>query len=184
VVALRIKEEFALPRVRSELSVLVAVWMSVLAVVVFASDDSKPQIAFKGLSANAIDLDKRTVDVTIKVEVKNPGPRFVLKDLRYLVRLNDEEAALGKSKKDIEVAAGSTSVLELPLTIKVATLPSVSWNSVMDGFKVRYQIQTEGTVPLFASLSRKLKFESAGELSLSDAISRWYAKAKERLTSR
>jgi LEA14-like dessication related protein len=181
VVALRIKEEFALPRVRSELSVLVAVWMSVLAVVVFASDDSKPQIAFKGLSANAIDLDKRTVDVTIKVEVKNPGPRFVLKDLRYLVRLNDEEAALGKSKKDIEVAAGSTSVLELPLTIKVATLPSVSWNSVMD---VRYQIQTEGTVPLFASLSRKLKFESAGELSLSDAISRWYAKAKERLTSR
>lgn len=146
------------------------------------AESTNPAISLKSVSAEGVDLDKRTVDLKITVEVKNPGPKFKLKDLHYRVKLNGEDAAEGKSKKDIDIAAESTSSLDLPLTVKLNTLPSVTWTAITDGFKVKYELQTEGTVPLFASLTRKLKLDSNGEVSLGQAISNWYSKVKDRLT--
>ncbi|HKG23620.1 MAG TPA: hypothetical protein VKC34_17090, partial [Blastocatellia bacterium] len=38
-----------------------------------AADSKKPQVVLKGLTVNRIDLQQKTADTTISVEVQNPG---------------------------------------------------------------------------------------------------------------
>ena len=155
-----------------------------LASTAVRADDNKPNLSLKKISAEGIDLEKGTVDLKVTIAVDNPGREFKLTHLQYRVKLNDEAAAEGKSKKDVEIAAESTSTIELPLTVKLSSLPSVGWSTITDGFNVRYELHTEASVPLFASITRKLKFDTSGELSLSDVVAKWYAKLKDRVAGK
>jgi LEA14-like dessication related protein len=166
---------------RSRIIVVVTLAL-VLTPTAGASEAAKPKISFKGLSVRRVDVDKKTVELRVKVDVNNPGPGFKLKDLRYRVKLNAEDAAAGRAEKRLEIAAESTSSLELPLMVRLKSLPLITWTTVTDGFTVKYEVQIEGTVPVFASLTHKLRVESNGELSLSEAIADCYARMRNRLT--
>jgi LEA14-like dessication related protein len=149
-----------------------------------ALEENKPAVHLKGVSIKAVDWDKRTAETGLSIAIDNPGPAFKLKDLSYRLKLNDKQAAEGKYDKDIDVPANSSATFELPCSVDLSALPGVGWAVVAGGFDVHYELETEFTIPLFASLSPRIKTSIGGDLSLAGTVSGWTARIKERIASK
>ena len=80
--------------------------------------------------------------------------------------------------------AEERKTVELPCTVDLSALPGIAWSVVAGGFDVHYQLDTEFTVPLFGSLSPKVKTSFGGDLSLARTVTGWTAQIKERIASK
>jgi len=149
-----------------------------------ALEGGKPPVSLKGVSIKAVDWSNRTAETELSIAIDNAGPAFKVKDLSYRLKLNDKQAAEGKYDKEIEVPAQSSATFELPCSVDLSALPGVAWAVVAGGFDVHYELETEFTVPLFASLSPRIKTSIAGDLSLVGTVSGWTARIKERIASK
>ena len=144
-------------------------------------DARKPDVELQGLELKGVDLSNKTADVLFSVAVKNPGPAFKLKDLTYRLKLNDYQAAEGKYEKEVEVAASGETVVELPFTFDLTKIPGVAWNAMTESFILRYELETEFTVPLFASLKHTQKTSFKGDFPLGDVLTSLPGRLKEKL---
>lgn len=149
-----------------------------------ALDAKRPSLKLKGVSIKSLDLSSRTAKTDLVISIDNPGPAFKLKDLSYRLKLNEKQAAEGKYEKTIEMPAESSTIVELPCTVDLSSLPGVAWSVISGGFEVQYKLETEFTVPLFGSLNPRLKNSIAGELSLAQTISGWTARIIEHIESK
>jgi LEA14-like dessication related protein len=149
-----------------------------------AVEEKKPTLKLQGVSIKSIDWRNQTAETALSIAIKNPGPALRVKDLRYRLKLNEKQAAQGKYGKVIQLPAESTTTVELPCSVDLSALPGVAWAVVAGGFDVHYQLDTEFTVPLFGSLSPKVKTSFGGDLSLARTVTGWTAQIKERLASK
>lgn len=149
-----------------------------------AFEESKPAVHLKGVSVKAVDWSNRTAETQLSLAIDNPGLAFRLKDLSYRLKLNEKQAAEGKYDKEIEIPAHSSATFELPCRVDLSALPGLAWAVVAGGFDVHYELETEFTVPLFASLSPRIKTSISGDLSLAETVSGWTVKVKERIASK
>jgi LEA14-like dessication related protein len=149
-----------------------------------ASDENKPTAHLKGVSVKTVDWNKRTAETQLSIVIENPGPAFKVKDLSYRLKLNDQQAAEGKYDKEIDLPAKSSAAFDLPCTVDLSALPGVAWAVIAGGFDVHYELATEFTVPLFPSLSPRIKTSIGGDLSLVGTVSGWTARIKERIASK
>ena len=149
-----------------------------------ASQEKKPALHLKGVSIKAVDWSNQTAETALLVAIDNPGPAFKVKDLSYRLKLNEKFAAEGKYDKAIEVPADSKATFELPCRVDLSALPGIAWAVIAGGFDVHYELETEFTIPLFATLSPRVKSSIAGDLSLAQTVTGWTAKIKERIASK
>lgn len=149
-----------------------------------ALDAKKPSLKLKGVSIKSVDLSSRTAKTNLMISIDNPGPAFKLKDLSYRLKLNEKQAAEGKYEKTFEIPAQSSTIVEVPCSVDLSSLPGVAWSVISSGFEVQYELETEFTVPLFGSLNPRLKNSIAGELSLAQTVSGWTARIIEHLESK
>ena len=149
-----------------------------------ARQEKKPALHLKGVSIKGVDWGNQTAETTLLVAIDNPGPAFRVKDLSYRLKLNEKFAAEGKYDKAIEVPADSKATFELPCRVDLTALPGIAWAVIAGGFDVHYELQTEFTIPLFATLSPRVKSSIAGDLSLAQTVTGWTAKIKERIASK
>lgn len=149
-----------------------------------ALGEDKPAIHLKGVSVKAVNWNNRTVQTELSIDVKNPGPAFKLRDLSYRLKLNDKQAAEGKYEKEIEVPTRSSATFDLPCAVDLSALPGVAWAVVAGGFDVHYELETEFTVPLFFTITPRVKTSIEGDLSLTGTISGWTAGIKERIAGK
>ena len=149
-----------------------------------AVEEKKPTLQLQGVSIKSIDWRNQTAETGLSIAIKNPGPALKVKDLRYRLKLNEKQAAEGKYEKVIQIPAESMTTVELPCIVDLSALPGVAWAVVAGGFDVHYQLDTEFTVPLFGSLSPKVKTSIGGDLSLARTVSGWTARIKERIASK
>jgi len=147
-----------------------------------ASDSEKPKIRLKGLSFKSIDWANQIAQTELSVVVDNPGPVLKLRDFSYRLKLNDKQAAEGKYNKEIELPARASKTVELPCAIDLSAVPGVAWSVIAGGFDVHYQFDTEFTVPIFPSLSPRIKTSINGDMSLTETVSGWSARIKERIS--
>ncbi len=134
------------------------------------------QIAFKGF-----DLSRQTADGIATVELKNPGGAFKLTNVSYKLKLNDHQVAEGKYEKELEIPAGGDVTLELPFTVAITSIPGVAWNTITDSLTLRYEFETEFTIPLFASFSHTQQSSFKGDLPLGEAFTSLSNRLKEKL---
>jgi LEA14-like dessication related protein len=149
-----------------------------------ALQEKKPRLQLKGFSIKAVDWSNRTAEAELLIAIDNPGPAFKVKDLNYRLKLNEKQAAEGKYDKPIEVPADSRATFDLPCSVDLSALPGVAWAVITGGFDVHYELETEFTVPLFASLSPRVKSSIVGDLSLAQTVNGWTARIKERFASK
>jgi LEA14-like dessication related protein len=145
-------------------------------------EGQKPQVRLNGLSFKSIDLRNGTAQTELSILVDNPGPAFKLKDLSYRLKLNDKQAAEGKYAREIEIPDHASKTVELPCALDLSAVPGVAWSVISEGFDVHYQLDTEFTVPLFPPLSPRIKTSINGDLSLTETVSGWSARIKERIS--
>jgi LEA14-like dessication related protein len=149
-----------------------------------ALEAKKPALQLKGVSIKAVDWSNRTAETELLIAIDNPGPAFKVKDLTYRLKLNEKQAAAGKYDKDIEVPGESRATFELPCTVDLSALPGVAWAVIAGGFDIHYELETEFSVPLFASLSPRVRTSIVGDLSLAQTVTGWTARIKERIASK
>lgn len=149
-----------------------------------ALEEKKPTLQLKGVSIKSFDWRNRTAETELLIAIDNPGPAFKVKDLSYRLQLNKKQAAQGKYDKAIEVPAAANAVFQLPCRVDLSALPGVAWAVIAGGFDVHYELETEFTVPLFPSLSPRVKTSIVGDLSLAQKVGGWTARIKERIANR
>jgi LEA14-like dessication related protein len=149
-----------------------------------ALEEKKPTLQLKGVSIKSFDWRNRTAETELLIAIDNPGPAFKVKDLSYRLKLNEKQAAQGKYEKAIEVPAAANAVFQLPCRVDLSALPGVAWAIIAGGFDVHYELETEFTVPLFPSLSPRLKTSIVGDLSLAQTVEGWTARIKERIANK
>ena len=152
-----------------------------------AADDSqiaeakKPTFELKGITFKGFDLSNKTAEVLASVEMKNLSGGFKLTDVHYKLKLNDNPVAEGKYEKELDIPASGELVLELPFTVDMTSIPGVAWNTITDSFTLRYELEAEFTIPIFATLKHTQKSSFTGDLPLGDAFTSLSNKLKEKL---
>jgi len=149
---------------------LALAFVATISIAALASDKT-PHVSLKSLAVKGVSLSNRTADLTVYLEVENPGSAFTLKEVSYKLKLNGEDAAEGKQKKDIEIPANSTVTLEMPLTVNLVALPAITWTTLTGGFKLHYDLETEFGVPVLGLFTHKVKTAFNGDFTIDDAFS-------------
>jgi LEA14-like dessication related protein len=144
-------------------------------------DHKKPSVKLKGIALSRIDWSNRAADATVSVEIDNPGSEFKVKDVNYRLKLNGLVAAEGKHKNGLKVPAGSSATIDVPITISLSVLPAITWSAVSEGLKLKYELDAEFTVPVFAFFNHKVKTAFSGELTPESLISSMSEKVKQQL---
>ena len=144
-------------------------------------EGKKPEVELKSFEIKAVKLSEMTVETVVSMAIKNPGPAFRLQDLTYRLTLNEQKIAAGAYEKEVTVAAAAETVVELPFTVELTKVPGVAWNAASDSFTLRYELETEFTIPLFANLKHTQKSSFKGDFPIPDAITALPAWVKEKL---
>lgn len=147
-----------------------------------ALEDKQLVVRLKGVSVKGIDWKDRTAETELSISIDNPGPAFKLNDMSYRLKLNDRQAGEGKCERGIEVAAHSSTRVNLPCTVDLSALPGVALGTIAGGFDVHYDLETEFTVPFFPLFTPRMKSSISGDLSLAGTVSGWTAKIRERIS--
>src|SRR5690242_851001 len=98
----------------SQRKIMAALVVLVALVGAARAEDKQPAVKLKGIALKRLDVKSLTADATVSIEIENPGPAFTVKEATYRLKLNGEEAAEGKRDEEINVAAQSTTTVELP----------------------------------------------------------------------
>jgi len=144
-------------------------------------EEKKLEVELKGFEIKGVKLSEMTVETVVSVAIKNPGPAFRLQDLTYRLMLNEQKIAAGVHEKEVMVAAAAETIVELPFTVELTKVPGVAWNAATDSFTLRYELETEFTIPLFAALKHTQKSSFKGDFPIPDAITALPAWVKEKL---
>jgi LEA14-like dessication related protein len=167
---------------RSIAAIAVVLTIGISTTTGYSPGNEKPQVRLKGLSFKSVDWQNGIAQTELTVVVDNPGPALKLKDLSYRLKLNDKQAAEGKYDKEIELPARASTIVKLPCAIDLSAVPGVAWAVISGGLDLHYQFDTEFTVPLFPPLSPRIKTTINGDLSLTESVSGWSARIKERIS--
>ena len=167
-------------RLIATITAVLMLW--VLTAPAHAVENEKPKVRLKSLSFKSIDWANQIAQTELSVVVDNPGPALKLRDLSYRLKLNDKQAAEGEYNKEIELLARASKTVELPCAIDLSAIPGVAWSVIGGGFDVHYQFEAEFTIPIFPPLNPRIKTSINGDLSLTETVSGWSARIKERVS--
>jgi LEA14-like dessication related protein len=145
------------------------------------AEDKKPTFELKDIAFKGFDLSNKTADIIATVEVKNLNGGFKLTDVQYKFKLNDNQLAEGRYEKELEIPASGEVLLELPFTVDMTAIPGVAWSTITDSLRLRYELEAEFTVPIFAALKHTQKSSFKGDLPLGEAFTSLSNKLKEKL---
>ena len=146
----------------------------------FASDKT-PRVALKGITVQQINWTSGTADTIVSLDVENPGPELKVKDLRYRLKLNGQDAAEGKRPEELNLPAAATTTVDVPLTINLLAIPNVAWSTLSSGLSVRYDLDTELTIPVLGLFNPKIKTSFGGDLPLGDVAAELPGRLKDWL---
>jgi LEA14-like dessication related protein len=144
------------------------------------SEANKPQVVLKNINFDKFDLWKKTVEMIAVVEIKSQGVALKLRDVNYKLKLNDNPVGEGKYE-ELEIPATEKVEVKLPFTLDLTSLPGVTWDMITESFTLRYEIETEFTIPLFANLKTSQKTSFKGDLPIGEAVYSLSKKFKEKI---
>jgi LEA14-like dessication related protein len=145
------------------------------------AEDRQPSVKLKGIALKRLDVKSLTADTAIALEIENPGPAFTIKEASYRLKLNGHDAAEGRRDEAINVAAQSTTTVEVPLAVNLAALPGVTWSAITAGLKLDYELTTEFNVPVLALFNHKVETSFNGTLPIGEMAMELPGKLKEKL---
>jgi len=124
----------------------------------------KPTFSLKEVAVSRISLTD--VNFLFGIDVQNPNSYDLnLAALEYTVYFNDREVGKGRLEKEIRMAKGSSTTVQVPLRADFRSLGDPV-RMILGGQNLHYRI--EGTAVLKALLSsRTVPFSKTGEIRLN-----------------
>lgn len=125
----------------------------------------EPSATLRELSARS--FDRQHADLTLELELENPGAELALAFADYELMAEGRSFALGTSKLSVTVPAGGRASVQVPLTLAYLDLPYAARNLFRAGQRV--QLVARGTLrgPATSALPAAIPFDGEAVVGLT-----------------
>lgn len=127
------------------------------------------QLKVGEITLDSIDFRKQTAQLTVGFDVANGFIPINLKDFDYRLRLADNDVIEGNHLGTLKIGGRRTSRVNLPVTVHLRSIPSVVWSAFTNRGRLRYDLDSAFTLPLFVT-EKRFDQSFSGEVPLRSVV--------------
>lgn len=127
------------------------------------------QIKVGEITLESIDFRNQTARLNVGLDVANGLIPVSLKDFDYRLRLADQDLIEGRHNGTLKVGGRRASRVNLPLTVHLRSIPNVVWSAFTNRGRLRYNLDSAFTLPLFIT-EKRFDQSFSGEVPLRSLV--------------
>ena len=127
------------------------------------------QLRVGEITLQSIDFRNQTADLTLGLDVANGLIPVSLKDFDYRLRLADSDLIEGRHDGNLRIGGRRASRVNLPVTVHLRSIPKVVWSAFTNRGRLRYDLDSAFTLPLFVT-EKRFDQSFSGEVPLRSLV--------------
>ena len=127
------------------------------------------QLKVSEITLESIDFRNQTANLSIGFDVSNGLIPVNLKDFDYKLRLADRDLIEGSHYGNLKIGGRRASRVNLPVTVHLRSIPNVVWSAFTNRGRLRYDLDSAFTLPLFVT-ERRFDQSFSGEVPLRSLV--------------
>jgi hypothetical protein len=127
------------------------------------------QIKVGEITLESIDFRNQTANLNVGLDIANGLIPVSLKDFDYRLRLGDHDLIEGSHNGALKVGGRRASRVNLPLTVHLRSIPGVVWSAFTNRGRLRYELDSAFTLPLFIT-EKRFDQSFSGEVPLRSVV--------------
>lgn len=127
------------------------------------------QLKVGEITLDSIDFRNQTAQLTVGFDVANGLIPVNLKDFDYRLRLADRDVIGGSHYGTLKIGGRRASRVNLPVTVNLRSIPSVVWSAFTNRGRLRYDLDSAFTLPLFVT-EKRFDQSFSGEVPLRSVV--------------
>ena len=127
------------------------------------------QVKVGEITLDSIDFRNQTANLTVGFDVANGFVPVNLKDFDYRLRLADRDVIEGSHYGTLKIGGRRASRVNLPVTVHLRSIPSVVWSAFTNRGRLRYDLDSAFTLPLFVT-EKRFDQSFSGEVPLRSVV--------------
>jgi LEA14-like dessication related protein len=127
------------------------------------------QIKVGEITLESINFRDQTARLSLGLDVANGLIPVSLKDFDYRLRLADRDLIEGRHNGTLRVGGRKASRVNLPVTVNLQSIPSVVWSAFTNRGRLRYDLDSAFTLPLFVT-EKRFDQSFSGEVPLRSVV--------------
>lgn len=131
--------------------------------------DRLVDIHLSEVTLESIDFRDQTARLSLGLEIKNPLIPLRLKDFEYRLRLYGLEAIEGYHDGEMKLGGKDASRINLPMVVNLRSIPGVIWSAFSNRGRLKFDLDTAFTLPLFV-FEKRFDKSFSGEVPLKTLV--------------
>jgi LEA14-like dessication related protein len=127
------------------------------------------QLKVGEITLDSIDFRNQTAQLTVGFDLANGIIPVNLKDFDYRLRLADRDVIEGSHSGTLKIGGRRASRVNLPVTVNLRSIPSVVWSAFTNRGRLRYDLDSAFTLPLFVT-EKRFDQSFSGEVPLRSVV--------------
>ena len=127
------------------------------------------QIKIGEITLEAIDFRNQTARLNLGLDVANGLIPVSLKDFDYRLRLADNDVIEGSHNGLLKIGGRRASRVNFPVTVHLRSIPNVVWSAFTNRGRVKYDLDSAFTLPLFIT-EKRFDQNFSGEVPLRSLV--------------
>src|SRR5688572_2482734 len=127
------------------------------------------QVKVGEITLESIDFRSQTASLNVGLDIANGFIPVSLKDFDYRLRLADRDVIEGIHHGTLKVGGRRASRVNLPLTVHLRSIPEVVWSAFTNRGRLRYDLDSAFTLPLFIT-EKRFDQSFSGEVPLRSLV--------------
>ncbi len=127
------------------------------------------QVKLGEITLESIDFRNQTASLNLGLDVANGLIPVSLKDFDYSLRLADRDVIEGRHQGSLKIGGRRASRVNLPVTVHLRSIPNVVWSAFTNRGRLRYDLDSAFTLPLFIT-EKRFDQSFSGEVPLRSVV--------------
>jgi hypothetical protein len=127
------------------------------------------QVKLGEITLESIDFRNQTASLNLGLDVANGLIPVSLKDFDYSLRLADRDVIEGRHQGSLKIGGRRASRVNLPVTVHLRSIPNVVWSAFTNRGRLRYDLDSAFTLPLFVT-EKRFDQSFSGEVPLRSVV--------------
>jgi len=132
-------------------------------------DAMNVQLKVEEITLESINFRDQTANLNVGFNVANGLIPVRLKDFDYRLRLGDQDLIEGSHNGTLKVGGRQASRVNLPVTVHLRSIPGVVWSAFTNRGRLRYDLDSAFTLPLFVT-EKRFDQSFSGEVPLRSVV--------------
>ena len=131
--------------------------------------DKLEDINLSEVVLESVDFRDQTARMSLGIEIKNPFIPLRLKDFEYRLRLYGLEAIEGFHDGEMKLGGKDGSRISLPMVVNLRSIPGVIWSAFSNRGRLKFDLDTAFTLPLFV-FEKRFDKSFSGDVPLKSLV--------------